>query len=94
MSIEVRCHGTAIDEVIAPLLAAHPAARDTCHRYELWEEAGGVTVLHDGRLLHDRAPLDNAVTGLIAGITADAILAPRQTVLLHAGAVVQDGQPC
>jgi hypothetical protein len=36
--------------------------------------------------------LDNAITGLVASITADAILAPRQTVLLHAGAVVQAGQ--
>ncbi len=90
--IEVRCHGAGLDDVIAPLLAAHPAAATPVHRFDLWDESGGVTVLHDGRLLHERAQLDTAVNGLIAGVTVDAILAPRQTVLLHAGAVVHAGR--
>ncbi len=86
--VVVRGHSPRLVEVLAPLLAAHPrSAAMPAHRFDVWEEDEGITITRDDRLIYERAGIDDAVNGVIAGITIAAILAPRRNIALHAAAV-------
>lgn len=89
--IEVRCHTAALDDVVAPLLAAHPpAVGPPRHRCDVWDDAG-ITVTQDGRAVCERVSIDVAVSGLTTSITALAILTPRDGLAVHAAALVDRG---
>ena len=91
MAIEVDCHSEQLVDIITPLLAAHPPpATSPDHRFEVWDD-DGITVTQDGHVLVDRAGVDRAVNGLITGITVLVILAEREGLLLHGGAVAERG---